>query len=131
VDVVVVWKFDRFARSLKQLLAALELFRKLGIAFVSSTEAIDTSLPQGEMVFQMIGAVAQFERSLIGERVRAGLEHAKSQGKTLGRPPLRALTSKEVAAIRRDRTKNKTPFRTLARQFSISIFTAHRICANK
>jgi DNA invertase Pin-like site-specific DNA recombinase len=82
--VVVVWKFDRFARSLKALLNSLELFRKLGIAFVSCTEAIDTSLPHGEMLFQIIGAIAQWERSLIVERVRAGLQHARSRGQRLG-----------------------------------------------
>src|SRR4029077_18039329 len=86
-DIVVVWKFDRFARSLKQLLNALELFRTLGIGFVSCTEAIDTSLPHGEMLFQIIGAMAQWERSLIVERVRAGLQHARSRGKRLWRPP--------------------------------------------
>ena len=91
IDVVVVWKFDRFARSLKQLLNALELFRTLDIAFVSCTEAIDTSLPHGEMLFQIIGAIAQWERALIVERVKAGLQHARSQGKVLGRPPLRRL----------------------------------------
>jgi DNA invertase Pin-like site-specific DNA recombinase len=87
IDVVLVWKFDRFARSLKQLLNALELFRGLGIGFVSCTEAIDTSLPHGEMIFQIIGAIAQWERSLIAERVRAGLQNARRQGKRLGRPP--------------------------------------------
>ncbi len=73
IDIVVVWKFDRFARSLKQLLNALEMFRTLGIAFVSCTEAIDTSLPHGEMLFQIIGAIAQWERALIVERVKAGI----------------------------------------------------------
>ena len=74
IDVVVVWKFDRFARSLKNLIAGLELCRALGIDFVSVTEAVDTSLPAGEMLFQMIGAVAQFERSLIDRtrEVRSG-----------------------------------------------------------
>ena len=60
VDVVVVWKFDRFARSLNALISGLELCRSLGVDFVSVTEAVDTSLPAGELVFQMIGAVAQF-----------------------------------------------------------------------
>jgi len=65
IDVVVVWKSARFARSLKNLIAGLELCRALGVDFVSVTEGVDTSLPAGEMLFQMIGAVAQFERSLI------------------------------------------------------------------
>ena len=82
-----VWKFDRFARSLKQLLNALELFRTLNIGFVSCTEAIDTSLPHGEMLFQIMGAIAQWERAIIAERVRAGLQHARSQGKRLGLSP--------------------------------------------
>ncbi len=103
IDVVVLWKFDRFARSLKNLIAGLELCRALGIDFVSVTEAADTSLPAGEMLFQMIGAVAQFERSLIAERVRSGLANARANGKILGRPPLRKLSSKEVANLRRQR----------------------------
>jgi DNA invertase Pin-like site-specific DNA recombinase len=131
IDIVVVWKFDRFARSLKQLLNALELFRTLGIAFVSCTEAIDTSLPHGEMLFQIIGAIAQWERSLIVERVRAGLEHARSQGKRLGRPPLRVLTRKDVAELRKERARTKTPFRNLAAKYHVSIFTAHRLCKRK
>lgn len=96
VDGVVVWKFDRFARSLKALISALELCRSLEIDFVSVTETVDTSLPAGESVFQMIGAVAQFERSLIGERVRSGLANARANGKVLGRAALRKLTRKEM-----------------------------------
>jgi DNA invertase Pin-like site-specific DNA recombinase len=72
VDVLVVWKFDRFARSLKQLMSGLEMCRAHGIDFVSVTEAVDTSEPAGELLFQLIGAVAQFERSLIAERVKSG-----------------------------------------------------------
>lgn len=131
VDVVVVWKFDRFARSLKQLLNALELFRTLGIGFVSCTEAIDTSLPHGEMLFQIIGAIAQWERSLIVERVRAGLQHARSQGKRLGRPPLRVLTPKDVADLRKERARTKANFRTLATKYGISVFTAFKLCAKR
>jgi DNA invertase Pin-like site-specific DNA recombinase len=85
-EVVVVWKFDRFARSVSHLLRALENFRALGIEFVSLSEQIDTSTPTGKMIFTVLGAVAELERSLIAERVRAGLRHAKAKGKRLGRP---------------------------------------------
>jgi DNA invertase Pin-like site-specific DNA recombinase len=129
VDVVVVWKFDRFARSLRNLIAGLELFRALGIDFVSVTEAIDTSLPAGEMLFQMIGAVAQFEKSLIAERVKSGLANARANGRILGRPPLRRLTLKEVVDLRRQRAHKKLPFRALAEKFGVSVWTAHKLCA--
>ena len=131
IDFVVVWKFDRFARSLKQLLNALELFRELGIGFVSCTEAIDTSLPHGEMLFQIIGAIAQWERSLIVERVKAGLQHARQQGKRLGRPSLRQLTADEIAKLRSDRKRKQLPFRELAKKYGVSVWTAHRICGRK
>lgn len=85
-DVAAVWKFDRFARSVNHLLRALETFDALGIQFVSLTEAIDTSTPTGKMVFTVLGAVAELERSLIAERVRAGLRNARAKGKRLGRP---------------------------------------------
>ena len=128
VDVVIVWKFDRFARSLKQLLNALELFRELGIGFVSCTEAIDTSLPHGEMLFQIIGAIAQWERSLIVERVKAGLQHARSLGKKLGRPSLRQLTPAEIARLKHERKQTNMPYRTLAKKYGVSVFTAHHLC---
>jgi DNA invertase Pin-like site-specific DNA recombinase len=129
IDVVVVWKFDRFARSLKNLISGLEFCRALGIDFVSVTEAVDTSLPAGEMLFQMIGAVAQFERSLTAERVKSGLANARANGKILGRPPLRKLTGTEVASLKRQRVRDKVPFRRLARDFGVSVWTAHRLCA--
>jgi DNA invertase Pin-like site-specific DNA recombinase len=84
--VIVVWKFDRFARSVSHLLRALENFRALGIEFVSLSEQIDTSTPTGKMIFTVLGAVAELERSLIAERVRAGLRNARAKGKRLGRP---------------------------------------------
>ena len=86
-DAVVVWKFDRFARSVSHLLRALENFRSLGIEFVSLSEQMDTSTPAGKMVFTVLAAVAELERSLIAERVRAGLRNARAKGKRLGRPP--------------------------------------------
>jgi DNA invertase Pin-like site-specific DNA recombinase len=87
-DVVVVWRFDRFARSVSHLLRALDTFNALGIAFVSLSESLDTSTPAGKMVFTVLGAVAELERSLIAERVRAGLRNARAKGKRLGRPRL-------------------------------------------
>jgi len=131
VDFVIVWNFDRFARSLKQLLNALELFRELGIGFVSCTEAIDTSLPHGEMLFQIIGAIAQWERSLIVERVKAGLQHARNQGKKLGRPSLRQLTPVEIAQLRNERKQNAVPYRELAKKYGVSVFTAHQLCGGR
>ena len=83
-DVVVVWRFDRFARSVSHLLRALETFNSLGVQFVSLSEQVDTSTPTGKMVFTVLGAVAELERNLIVERVRAGLRHARSKGKQLG-----------------------------------------------
>jgi DNA invertase Pin-like site-specific DNA recombinase len=85
-DAVVVWRFDRFARSVSHLLRALEDFRSLGIEFVSISEQVDTSTPTGKMVFTVLGAVAELERSLIVERVRAGLRNARAKGRKLGRP---------------------------------------------
>jgi DNA invertase Pin-like site-specific DNA recombinase len=98
-DAVVVWKFDRFARSVSHLLKALETFQALGIEFVSLTEGVDTSTPTGRMIFTVLGAVAELERSLIRERVKAGLRNAKAKGKHVGRPRV-SLDSSEIARLR-------------------------------
>ena len=98
-DAVIVWRFDRFARSVSHLLRALETFSALGIAFVSLSEQIDTTTPTGKMVFTVLGAVAELERSLIRERVKAGLRNAKAKGKHVGRPKL-ALDGCQVARLR-------------------------------
>ena len=98
-DVVAVWKFDRFARSVSHLLRALDTFRVLGIEFVSLSESLDTATPAGRMVFTVLGAVAELERSLIAERVRAGLRNARAKGKRLGRPRV-AVDRARVARFR-------------------------------
>jgi DNA invertase Pin-like site-specific DNA recombinase len=98
-DVVAVWKFDRFARSVSHLLRALDTFRALGIEFVSLSESLDTATPAGRMVFTVLGAVAELERSLIVERVKAGLRNARAKGKRLGRPK-RVLDARRIAALR-------------------------------
>jgi len=98
-DTVVVWKFDRFARSVSHLLRALETFKALGIDFVSLSEQVDTSTPTGKVVFTVLGAVAELERSLIAERVRAGIRNARAKGKRLGRPRV-AVDGAVIAALR-------------------------------
>src|ERR1039458_4652117 len=89
-DVIVVWRFDRFARSTKHLLSALEEFRSLGIQFISYQENIDTSSALGQALFTIVSAVAQLERDLIRERVTAGIRNARANGKVFGRPKVKA-----------------------------------------
>jgi DNA invertase Pin-like site-specific DNA recombinase len=120
-DVIVVWKFDRFARSVSHLLRALETFRAQGIEFVSFSEQLDTSTPAGKMVFTVLGAVAELERGLIVERVRAGLRNAKAKGKKLGRPRKSVLPSEIISLRAQGRS-----WRKIARQMGISARTARR-----
>ena len=98
-DAVVVWRFDRFARSVSHLLRALETFKALGVEFVSLSEQVDTSTPTGKMVFTVLGAVAELERSLIAERVKAGLRNARAKGKRLGRPRV-VVDAVRIAVLR-------------------------------
>lgn len=120
-DVVLVWKFDRFARSVKHLVDSLEEFRALGIDFISYTEGIDTTTPSGELLFHIMGAVAQFERDLIAERVRAGIAHARAQGKRIGRPP----TSVNIAEIMALRNQGMS-LRAVARRLDIPVSRVRR-----
>ncbi len=101
-DTVLVWRFDRFARSTKHLILALEEFRNLGIDFVSYQENIDTSSPLGSAIFTIISAVAQLERDIIAERVKAGLRRAVEAGKQLGRPNGTSLDVKAIHRLRRE-----------------------------
>ena len=98
-DTVLVWRFDRFARSTRHLILALEEFRNLGIDFVSYQENVDTSSPLGGAIFTIISAVAQLERDIIAERVKAGLRRARANGKQLGRPRV-AVDTDRIAALR-------------------------------
>src|SRR6266705_6513212 len=88
-DVVVVAAFDRFGRSVRHLVEALDLFHHLGVEFISLREQVDTGSALGQAIFTIIAAIAQLERSLIVERVKAGLRRAKAEGRRLGREPLR------------------------------------------
>jgi DNA invertase Pin-like site-specific DNA recombinase len=125
-DVVCVWRFDRFARSVSHLLRALETFKALGIDFVSYSEQMDTSTPAGKMVFTVLGAVAELERSLIVERVRAGLRNARAKGKTLGRPRVGV----DAARIGRLRQQGRS-IREIADELGYSRSLVHKTLANR
>jgi DNA invertase Pin-like site-specific DNA recombinase len=123
VDAVLVWRFDRFARSTKQLVDALEEMQHLSVDFVSLHEQIDTSSPMGKAMFTIISAIAEFERAIIRERVRSGLAKAKAQGKRLGRPPIAA---DKVDSIRKLRGE-KQSIRGIARATGVSKSAVHKI----
>jgi DNA invertase Pin-like site-specific DNA recombinase len=125
-DVVTVWRFDRFARSVSHLLRALETFNALGIAFVSLSEQMDTTTPTGKMVFTVLGAVAELERSLIAERVRAGLRNARAKGKTLGRPRV-TVDSARIGCLR---SQGRT-IREIADELGYSRSLVHKTLANR
>ena len=95
-DCVLVWKFDRFARSTRHLLMALEEFNHLGVRFISVQDQIDTASPMGLAMFTIIGAMAELESSLISERVTAGMRAAKARGRRIGRPPTPARVIAEI-----------------------------------
>jgi DNA invertase Pin-like site-specific DNA recombinase len=118
-DAVVCWRFDRFARSVSHLLRALETFKALGVEFVSLSEQVDTSTPAGKLVFVVLGAVAELERSLIAERVRAGLRNARAKGKILGRPRKKI----DLAEIKRLRSAGSS-WRAVGASLGVSAATA-------
>jgi|SRR5437762_7330620 len=125
VDVVVVAAFDRFGRSVPHLVASLELFRHLGVEFISLREAIDTGSPLGQAIFTIVAAIAQLERSLIVERVKAGLRRARAQGKRLGRPAVglggdqARMAVQQAGSLRKAALLLGTNTRTLARRLAI------------
>jgi len=121
-DAVVVWKFDRIARSVSHLLRALETFRAQGIEFVSFSEQLDTSTPAGKMVFTVLGAVAELERGLIVERVKAGLWNAKAKGKQLGRPK-KILDAKRIATLR----AKGVGWKRIAAKMGVGVGTIYRV----
>jgi DNA invertase Pin-like site-specific DNA recombinase len=99
VDVVLVWRDDRFARSTQALVHALKEFHSLGVDFISYQENIDTTTPQGEMIFTVMASLAQFESALISERVKAGMARAKAQGKRISRAPIPAGVQARIGEL--------------------------------
>lgn len=121
-DVVACWKLDRFGRSVKHVVVAPADFEALGIAFVSLKDNLDLTTPSGRLLFQIIAAMAEFERALIQERVRSGLENAKKRGKRLGRPPV-AVDKGRIARLR----ANGASIRAIAGLLGVSPATAHKV----
>jgi DNA invertase Pin-like site-specific DNA recombinase len=125
-EVLVVWRFDRFARSIEQLVLALAEFRTLGIDFVSSQEALDTSTPMGKAMFTIIGAMAELERNVIRERVVAGIEHARvhgtKSGSAIGRP--RSVFDRARVVEMRESGRS---WRQIAAALSASVRTVRRV----
>ena len=130
-DVLLCWKVDRFGRSLKHLVDSIADLDSYGVAFVSLRDNLDLSTPSGRLMMQIVGAMAEFERSLIQERVISGLRNAKLKGKRLRRPPLRVLTAEDITKLRKERARTKAPFRMLATKYGVSVFTAHRLCGKR
>jgi len=126
-DVVLVWRFDRFARSTKHLITALEEFRHLGIDFISYHENIDTSSPLGKAMFTIVSAIAELERNILLERVRAGLKRAKENGTILGRPKRLDLDVKELKKMR---DKEKLSLRQIAKRVKACPATVYKSLKN-
>ena len=125
-DAVLVWKLDRFGRSLRHLVNALAELEALGMAFVSLRDNLDLTTPSGRLMFQIIGAMAEFERALIVERVKAGMRAAKSRGKRIGRPPRTELTPDTRKAIALAYRRKEGSQRALAARFGTSMGTVQR-----
>jgi DNA invertase Pin-like site-specific DNA recombinase len=120
-DVVLVWKLDRFGRSLRHLVNALAEFESLGVAFVSLSDNLDLSTASGRLMFNIIGAMAEFERALIQERVKAGIRNARAKGKRLGRPS-KVVDVAAVTMLRRQGTS----WRAISHRLGVGLGTVYR-----
>jgi len=118
LDVVLVWRYDRFARSMRELVNALSEFESLGIDFISYSEGADTTTPQGKLLFGIMASLAEFERSLIAERVKAGMQHAKARGKHTGRPALPPAKRQQIEILLSQ--KPQPSLRMVARKVGIA-----------
>ena len=130
-DSVVVYRYDRFARSLRQLVNALGEFDALGVQFASLHEGVDTTTPNGRLIFGIFASIAEFERELICQRIRSGLALARSHGKQLGRKPVYMLRQEQIAQLKRERRKSHDSLRTLARRYGIPLWRVYALCSGK
>ena len=125
LDAVVVYRYDRFARSLRHLVNALEEFRSLGVEFVSLHEGVDTSTPNGRLVFGIFASIAEFERELIRERVKSGLAAARANGKKLGRPK----RSIDLCEVQKLRARPGATWQSVARELNVPLSSLYRALA--
>jgi len=126
-DVLVVWKLDRLSRSLRDVLTIMERLGESGAGFRSLTEAIDTTTPAGRMLMQMVGAFAEFERAMLRERTKAGLDAARREGRIGGRRP--KLTAQQQSEIRKMVGKGDKTAADAARLFKVHPATVSRLMA--
>lgn len=125
-DTLAVWRLDRLARSVRQLIVTVEDLATRGIGFRSLTEEIDTTTPGGRLVFHVFGALAEFERELVRERTRAGIDAARARGRAGGRPP--ALDDDAVAVARALLRDPSIPVGDVARHLGVSRATLYKYC---
>jgi DNA invertase Pin-like site-specific DNA recombinase len=125
IDAVLVWRLDRWGRSVTDLLATLQELEHLGVGFVSLTEALDLTTPAGRAMAGLLAVFAAFEREILGERVRAGLAHARQNGKQLGRPLTAGLHASQISKLHRSGISKSE----IARQLNIGRTSVRRILA--
>jgi len=127
IDVVIVWRLDRWGRSMADLVTTLQELRDLDVGFVSLTEALDLTTPSGRAMAGLLAVFAEFEREILRERVRAGLAHARENGTRLGRPPTAALSAKHIRRLFRAGVSKAA----IARQLQVGRTSVRRILAAK
>ena len=120
IDVVLVWRYDRFARSTQALVQALNEFHRLGVDFISYQENIDTTTPQGEMIVTVLSSLAQFESALISDRVKAGMARARAQGRRISRAPIPRGVQGRIA----DLYRQEVSIHQISRKLGIGYGTA-------
>jgi len=126
-DVVLVWRYDRFARSTHALISALQEFRARGVDFISYQENVDTTTPQGELIFSIMASLAQFESALISDRVKAGMSRARAQGKRTSRPQIDLPLQERIRALH----SHKWSVRRIALELNVGVGTVQNYKALK
>jgi DNA invertase Pin-like site-specific DNA recombinase len=126
IDIILVWKLDRFGRSLRQLITSLDELTGLGVGFISYQDNIDLTTAQGRLMCHVLGAMSEFERELTRERVKAGLQNARRKGVKLGRKPLMPIMHDKVVELR----NQGASLRTIASKLELSLGSVHKSLSN-